>query len=491
MRPALVCAAVALLPACYTVQSSQGGGDAEFEAPRRVDPGDVALPRGYRIEPVVGGLTFPTKVLADARGGLYVVEGGYSYGEAFLPPRLLRLEPGGGVTTLAQGPEQAFWSGADLYEGAFYISEARAFGDSRILRVVPGSDPEVLLDGLPPIGIHHTNSPVVRDGHVYFPQGTMTNAGVPDLRDYKGGWLERHRDLHDVPAKDVVLAGVNYEVPNPFTPDDEDTVQTGAYVPFGTVTRAGQVVRGRLPATGAIMRFPLEGGPLELVAWGFRNPFRIAFTPDGRLLCSENGYDDSGARAVFASADFLWEVQQDTWYGWPDFAGGQPLTWERYKTPLQDEHRFVLAEHPNQPPQPIARLACHASVCGLDVSTSPGFGHVGQAFVAEFGDMTTATGKVLAPVGFKVVRVDLESGVIRDFLVNVGDTNGPASKLETGGLERPIDVLFGPDGDQLYVLDFGVVLIDQEQGTSFPVAGTGVLWRVTRTDASAELARGD
>jgi hypothetical protein len=126
----------------------------------------------------------------------------------------------------------------------------------------------------------------------------------------------------------------------------------------------------------------------------------------------------------------------------------------------------------------------HSSSNGFDFSRSASFGHVGEAFVAQFGDMAPDVGKVLSPVGFKVVRVDVESGVTRDFAVNRGDTNGPASRIGGGGLERPLAARFDPAGAALYVVDFGVMTMG-ERGPE-PRSGTGVLWRITR---AAEGAR--
>ena len=72
------------------------------------------------------------------------------------------------------------------------------------------------------------------------------------------------------------------------------------------------------------------------------------------------------------------------------------------------------------------------------------FGFNGEAFIAQLGDMAPNVGKVLAPVGFKVVRANVTNGVVRDFAVNKGKRNGPASWLKKGGLERPISVKFDP-----------------------------------------------
>jgi glucose/arabinose dehydrogenase len=253
---------------------------------------------------------------------------------------------------------------------------------------------------------------------------------------------------------------------------------TGAYVAFGTPTSSGQVIRGQVPCSGAILRLPLHGGPLEVVAWGFRNPFGLAFAPDGRLYVAENGYDDRGSRPVWGAADHLWVVTPGTWYGWPDFSGHLPLTREEFKPPGKPPLAFVLATHPNPPPKPVAVFGVHSSSNGFDFSRNPAFGHVGQAFVAQFGDMAPNVGKVLHPVGFKVVRVDVATGVIEDFAVNKGRSNGPASRVGGGGLERPVAARFDPSGTALYVVDFGVMTMTSKGPA--PQPGTGVLWRITR-----------
>ena len=50
--------------------------------------------------------------------------------------------------------------------------------------------------------------------------------------------------------------------------------------------------------------------------------------------------------------------------------------------------------------------------------------------------------------------------------------------IESGGLERPVSVRFDPAGEALYVVDFGVILHDEDG--AHPQENTGVLWRITR-----------
>jgi glucose/arabinose dehydrogenase len=439
-----------------------------------VDANDVAVPSGYTIEAVATGLTFPTGVAFDDEGRVHVVEAGYSYGEVVTTPRLLRIEADGSTTVVAAG-ENPPWNGVAYADGSFFVAGG-TLEAGRLLAIDADGTITTILDGLPSLGDHHTNGPAVGDdGWLYFGQGTATNSGVVGVDNADFGWLHRYPEFHDVPCADVVLTGENYRTPDARV-EGGGRVTTGAFVPFGTPTTAGQVVAGALPCNGAVMRVRSDGSDLELVAWGFRNPFGLAFGPDGDLYVTDNMYDRRGSRPVFGAGDLLWRVEPGAWYGWPDYYGDRMLG-DDHRPPGVSAPARLLAEHPGTPPAPLARLGVHSSSNGLDVSTSEAFGYVGEAFVAQFGDLAPTVGKVLGPVGYKVVRVDPETGVIHDFASNFAEAGGPASRLGTGGLERPVDVAFDPEGDALYVVDFGVMTVDDGPE---PRAGTGVLWRIER-----------
>ncbi len=471
-------AALALSACVYMLSSSDGGGQTVFDPPREIDPADIVVPEGYRIEPVATGLTFPTDVAVDGAGRVYVIEAGYSYGEVWTEPRLLRIEPGGRTSAIATGARNGPWTGVVIHDGTFYIAEGGALQGGRILRV-EGGEVTSLIENLPTMGDHHTNGPAIGpDGWIYLGLGTATNSGVVGVDNAQFGWLSRKPQFHDIPCRDITLNRRNFESDNPLTPDSGDRAITGAYSPFGTPATAGQIVTGDLPCSGAIMRIRPQGGEMELVAWGLRNPYGLAFSPSGELYVTENAFDVRGSRPVWGTADVLWKITPGAWYGWPDFSGGHPLNEERFAPPGGPMPDFLLAKHPGQPPEPAALLGVHASANGFDFSHGMGFGHRGQAFIALFGDMAPTVGKVLAPVGFKVVRVDVNNGVIHDFAVNKGKVNGPASWLGSGGLERPVAAQFDPRGDALYVVDFGVVTMTEEG--PIPQQNTGVLWRISR-----------
>jgi hypothetical protein len=469
---------ILFLDSCYKLRGHYGGLQNFEPVSRNIKPADIALPKGYKIEVVASNLTFPTGVTFDEDENVYVIESGYSYGELFLQPKLLKIGKDGLATELVKGGNNGPWNGVTYYKGSFYLAEGGELEGGRILKISSDGKISRLIENLPSRGDHHTNGPVIgNDGYVYFGQGTFTNSGVVGEDNYEFGWLVRNPQNHDIPCADITLKGQNFESNNPLTEDKKDKISTGAYSPFGTPTSQGQVIKCNVPCSGSIMRISLEGGPPEVIAWGLRNPFGLAFSPEGKLFVTENAYDTRGSRPGYGCGDVLWEINKGTWYGWPDFSAGEPMNTKDYKTPYKDPE-FILATHPNQPPKPAAILAVHSSSNGFDFSRSSSFGYQGQAFIAQFGDMAPNNGRIYGPVGFKVVRVDVKTGIVEDFAVNTGKTNGPGSQINRAGLERPVAARFDPSGNALYVVDFGIMNMTK-QGPS-PKKNTGVIWKITR-----------
>ena len=460
------------------MRGANGGGQISTIPERTINQNDIALQPGYKIEPVTSGLTFPSAVAFDDNNDLYVIEAGYSYGEKWEQPKLLKVDSDGKTTSIAEGTKNGPWTGITWYNGAFYIAEGGEMEGGKILKVTRNGEITSLISNLPSVGDHHTNGPVIKDGYIYFGQGVATNSGVVGTDNADFGWLLRKKDFHDIPCADITLTGENYTTPNVLTDGSVDVTTTGAYVPFGTSTIEGQIIKGQLPCTGSILRIPESGGNVELVAWGFRNPFGLALAPDGKLFATENGFDERGSRPVWGAGDALWEIKTGLWYGWPDYAEGKLIqNDEEFKSPHKKAVKSLLKNYPNTPPKPAAIFGVHSSSDGFDFSKNPEFGYVGEAFVAQFGDMSGA-GKVLFPVGFKIVRANVQTGVVSEFATNKGKRNGPASWLKKGGLERPVSVKFNPAGSALYVVDFGIMKTSKN-GVE-PQVKTGMIWKITK-----------
>ena len=446
--------------------------------PRGFAPQDVLLPDGFRATVVAQGLSAPVMTTFGPDGAAYIVESGHKVDD---PPRIRRLDLSTGQLSVHHTFDGPDWvktgavTGAVWHDGALFVSNT-----DRVVRIGPRGGVRVVVDGLPGRGDHQTNHPVIGpDGKLYFGVGSATNCGVVGSDNAAYGWLKDNPEVHDVPARAVVLVGTNYE-DRDVLGDLRKVVRTGAFVPFGTETTPGQVIPGSVKASGAILRCDPDGSHLEVHAWGLRNPYGLAFAPDGRLLATEHGMDDRSARHIVGDFDDLYAIEEGRWYGWPDFASGIRLDDPRWGEGGQGREP-VLAEFPDaEPPKPIVSFAPHAAANGLAIAPAGDFGFEGQAFVALFGDLAPiTTPRLSTPVGFKVVRVDLERREIVDFAVN--RIQGPASKLPHDGFERPSHVAFGPDG-ALYVTDFGEIDIAPEKAGIRIQAGSGSVWRIARVE---------
>jgi glucose/arabinose dehydrogenase len=209
-------ATLSSMSGCYRMRPSQGGGQTAVPPTRSIRSADVALPSEYRIDAVATGLTFPTSVILDDRGIPYVVEAGYSYGEAWTTPKLLRVEPDGRTTVIASGGRNGPWSGGSFANGTFFVAEGGELEGGRILRITPDGGVRPIVADLPSFGDHHTNGAVAGpDGAIYFGQGTATNSGVVGEDNFQFGWAKRHPDFHDTPCRDVTLSGQNFQADNP------------------------------------------------------------------------------------------------------------------------------------------------------------------------------------------------------------------------------------------------------------------------------------
>lgn len=366
------------------------------------------------------------------------------------------------------------FTGAAWHQGSLYFMNT-----DTLSRLRPDGSIEDLVTDLPGLGDHQANYPTLGpDGKIYWGQGTATNTGIVGADNWAYEWLRHFHDFHDVPGQDVTLTGRNYEYRN-LLGNELETVRSGAYVPFGTETEPGQVIKGNVKCTGSILRCNPEGSELELVAWGLRNPYGTAFHPDGRLFCTEHGIDERSRRFIVGDLEDLYEIQEGAWYGWPDFASGIRLD-DPYWGAGGRGREPVLAAHPDpNPPKPFVTFPPHAAPNGLDFCRDAAFGFEGDAFVAMFGDLSPMTTRAVTPRGYKVVRVDTALRRVVDFAVN--KIEGPASKLPHEGFERPSHCQFGPDGT-LYVVDWGEIEIAPGAGGIRMKEESGVLWRIRRIE---------
>ena len=473
----------------------------------------VQLPPGYQIEKVVDGLTYATAMTWDDQGRMYVAEAGGQFLEEPPPSRILRVEPGR-VTEVVNLEGKGVADsviGLTWHAGAFYITHRDpADRTGAVSRVTPDGTVTRLFSGLLDSQSEHqvADIKVGPDGRMYVGSGPTANSAVVGLDI--AAFVQRSPMLRTTPCQEIVLTGQNFQTPDFRTDDPGDTALTGAYVPFGTATTPGQRIPGTNKCGGAILVFDPTNpeATLRPYAWGFRNVIGLGWNRStGEMYAGVNGYDNRGSRPVNDEYDATYKVREGAWYGWPDFSAAlEPLTDPKFDAPDQLQAPVDVNGQPQE--KGLGFLIDHAAsglrvadrslVFGLhDFNASPSMLDVapaawgdlaGHVFVAEFGDLAPNTNPLLdKPAGYQIVRIDPAGGRAMPFARNAKP--GPASAQGTPGmgLERPVDVKFGPDG-AMYISDYGVARINPTRAAQgqvpyeFPPR-TGVIWKVTRTGA--------
>jgi glucose/arabinose dehydrogenase len=435
-----------------------------------IDPSAIKVPDGYRVEAFVTGLSVPTTAIFDGND-LIVAESGYAKTAL---PRILRIKPDGSVEQIASAGLEPPVTGLAKVGDKLFVSHS-----GKVSTLGPDGALSDVVTGLPSKGDHHNNNIVPGpDGKLYMGQGTVTNAAVVGIDNYVFGWLPKNPELREVPCRDITLVGENFETDNPLTAED-DKVRTGAYKPFGTASQPGEVIAGNPKCGGSIVRFNPDGSGFELVAWGLRNPFGLEFDAKGQLWSTFHGADVRGSRNINDDPDYLVNVKPNAWYGWPEFFAGEPVTASRFNAAGKPQPKFLWTTHPPLT-RPFMVFDSHSGTNGMAFSPGGNFGFAGEAFIAMFGTFAPiTTGLNFRPVGFAVMRVDMNQARTYEFATN--RLAGPAYLNRQGGFNRPSDVVFGPD-TSLYVVDWGGATVS-EKGLELQPA-TGVVWRIFRDGMS-------
>ena len=550
------------------------------------DPGnaeDIVVPDGYKVEVFAKGLNFPTDVAF--LGGkdnfrVLVLESGtglpspcndntkvpkvgrFDANNPFTPDLLIfdrhgnkvagplgkPTASGGGFQ--ADGPSIGLAFEHDFQAGTLFATDsnqgargARGVGNNTSLIVkvnISNGMVTPVIVGLP-TGDHPTEQILVKDGWLYWSQGSATNAGVTGHDNGGGG------NQHDIACQQITLSDTVFDSGDHKTSgySNHGVQRPGAVVPaFEDATRKGM-------CTGAILRAQITNpmNTIEPFAWGFRNPYGIRFSSadhplKGQMLISENGEDERGARPTNNAPDRLAIARQNAdgtpeYHGWPDRFGfldstqsvfnpiggnGDDLCSPTGCTPsdiarVKAENipvRHVFAFPPQPPVAPLALQPADVAAVGLDFAPRSfvhGVVKPNAALVAREGDFGFSPENGKPGEGHDIELVNFTNAgnpnelQLSRFAFNCpqgshgnNPDGSPTCKVEvdqafTGrlhGINRPTTLRFGPDG-AAYLVDYGAV---RDPGGSDPdskfvspadaplvqIPGTGVIWKISRSD---------
>ncbi len=516
----LVAAAAAL---ALFAQAGCSTGARLLKADERtpIDRAIVEYPSGYSLQPVVRGLTGATAITFDDQGSVIIAEGGdgellriYGFrlggdgGRFEIYPKFRRnlpflfkvFDP---VEYKMYGPV----GGLKWYNGKVYVSHRDADRLGRITALAPDGTPTTIVAGLPARGDYGvTDIAINSSGRLYFGVGAATNSGIVGPDNFQIGWPRQFPHLHDQAPVNLKTLGLKFTEKNPtagWFGGGPENVVTGPYQPFG-VNNQIRIPKARDgKPNAAVYSIPAEGGSaaeLTVECYGVRMPRGLAFSKYA-LYMTNNGMELRGSRPVKDDPDALLKVTRGAWYGWPDYSADlQPISSPRFQPPIEmilprgyPELSFLINHEESgllkPPTDPLVAFPSQSGAAkmafGPDASDFEG-----NMIVALSGDrapFATSGRKLVGPVGYKLVRVDLDTRRVHEFVRNVAGTPAHLIGREfdngVNALERPCDVKFGPDG-ALYILDMGRMRVKDGKEQFTP--GTGQIFRLSKATSQTK-----
>jgi glucose/arabinose dehydrogenase len=478
---------------------------------RTIDRRYIDYPSGFEFKVSLANLNAPTAFNFDTDGTMLVAEGGFDGDE----PTIYAVKPDHTVATVYPSerriPFSPVHTGFEIYGPVgglvaehhhIYVSHRDKEGRGVITQFGYDGSHKTIQGDLPAEGDYGVTDLVIgANDRLYFGVGSATNSGVVGLDNLR--WLRRHPQFADQAYQTLELLGLRFVSKNPFAGlfGGSDIVNTGPFQQFGTSNRAQISRAANGKPTSAVCSVSLNGGDFLVEAFGIRYPRGLAFNEHNALYVTNDAMEMRGSRPVQDDPDVLLRVYPGgppTWYGFPDYSADmQPITEKQFQNPalllpagfpklasLLD-HRASNLHDIDETVQSLVKARFKPLSGAAKIAFAPGSGPFkrwqGEAFVALSGDhapFATSGYPLNAPVGYKVVRVNVESGKVEEFIHNTRFL--PASKCGQRGsaMERPIDVKIGPDG-AMYVLDFGEVEYKSD-GRERIAGGTGKLFKLTQ-----------
>jgi len=523
---------------------AEPGGPAgkwSTRTPVTPDPSKIVVPPGYKVSVFAAGLDTVTSITVDKDDNVWVAISGNTFG--FPPtgidkPHVKIFNKSGKL--IKDNVGLGMFKSFALNEIGYCAENGRTYvGDySYGIWEIDGVNgtPKLIMNEVP-IGDHALGGIICHDGWLYYAVGAPTNSGYsdPDIHGWTDAidpyWEKRTPAgipplPRDPPCRDITLTGLNIR--------DSQGNLTGAYLPKGTPSKPGQVIKAQMPCGGGIHRAKLKPDSnythddWEVYAMGFRNMSGLAFGPKGSrfenaLVVSDNGMNDKGNRRVANGSEKLWVVTekgQDA--GFPDKEGPHFVNIKRYGPdtyrgnkfdPTRPNPQLNIGDKPFIPTLPPYRFIDHSiGVRGTPlivanpnpngyinpvmewdtnnpmdgIAWAPkAYGQPGDTlFAAVFGIIDNGP-ESLTPMWPVIVKIEFlnPTGVKWSIFAHNIDPgpNAYQKKENRGGFERTNDVEFSKDGKTMYVADYGELYVNYQMESPFyTTPKSAVVWAITK-----------
>lgn len=217
--------------------------------------------------------------------------------------------------------------GGNIYDLEYYNGFLYYTLDEKLVSYnIKSSEREVLIEDIPNKGINKEDTRIlINKGKLYLTIGTSTNSGIVD----------EEGENPDIPPVDIVLSGRNY-----------DENKKGAFVPYNTKTSKGEKIKGNILGNGSIIELDIESKKKQLYSYGIRNVKGFDLNSSGEIFAIVGGIEDEGYRPLSGDSDYIYKIEgKGTWYGWPDYSGGDPVNSPRFREEGKPIINFITDAH--------------------------------------------------------------------------------------------------------------------------------------------------
>lgn len=181
---------------------------------------------------------------------------------------------------------------------------------------------------------------LINKDKMYLSIGSFTNTGIMEKSD------QFTKELWDKSPVDLELTGENFGDGN-----------TGAFKKYGEKSTADEKVKGESLGNSAVYEIDIEKKEGLLYASGIKNILAWDINSSGEIVGAIEGLEPDGTRGALRDTDHIYKITKGTWYGWPDYSGGDKISSPKFsdseaikqiiKKPLEEVVKGPDYEHNN------------------------------------------------------------------------------------------------------------------------------------------------
>ncbi|MGL4761330.1 MAG: hypothetical protein ACRCWG_07695 [Sarcina sp.] len=194
---------------------------------------------------------------------------------------------------------------------------------------------KLILDSIPSYGDYSDNKLLVKDEMVYLTVGASTNSGVVG-KDNE--WRESKK--YDLSPEEITINKNNFN-------------GTSAYAPYKVNLEEEYTVKGSDIGNASVIKINPVTKEKSLVASGVRNVEGIDFDSKGQIYMAVGGMEDRGDRPLYGDADYLYSLENEGWYGWPDYSGGDAVDSVRFRKEGKVKQKKIIKDQNKDTQAPL------------------------------------------------------------------------------------------------------------------------------------------